>query len=113
MKKRLVWNTTFSRMKVKQRMLKASRGIEIEFICKFISFLCLLYELRGLKGRGNRSDGGAGFGCAVVGSAAAIWMTMASWTTLGEEGDVDMVMVLCEKRRRVRDVREVHCAPGR
>jgi hypothetical protein len=51
----------------------------------------------GLKGRGNRSCGGVGVGC-VVGSAAAIWTAMASWTTLGDEGNVDMVRVLCEKR---------------
>jgi hypothetical protein len=71
--KRLVWNT-FSWMKVKQRLLRVSRGIEIEFISKLIFLFCLLYGRRGL---GNRSGGGVGVGC-VVGSAAAIWTAMAS-----------------------------------
>jgi hypothetical protein len=99
-------------MAIRNYLVFRHRGIDIEFISKFISFVCLLYGRRGLKGRGNRSGGGVGFEC-VVGSAAATWTAMASWTTLCEKGDVDMVTVLCEKRRQVRDVREVRCAPER
>jgi hypothetical protein len=61
--KRLVWNT-FSRMKVKQRLLRVSRGIEIEFISKLIFFVCLLYGRRRLGGWDSKAG--------AIGAAAAL-----------------------------------------
>jgi hypothetical protein len=55
-------------MKVKQRLLRASRarGIEIEFISRFIFFVGLLYGRRGLAEGGDSKAGAIGAAAALA-----------------------------------------------